>query len=99
MNNQDIQKIKEKMPKYLRESDLKSLDVYKYHGADYTFIENLLNPFWTWFASFFPDWMAPNMITFVGLLINVSASILVVGLTPIVVSAIRRLIATGCSSI
>lgn len=78
MKNQDIQKIKEKLPKYLRESDLKSLDVYKYHGADYTFIENLLNPFWTWFASFFPDWMAPNMITFVGLLINVSASILVV---------------------
>ena len=77
MNTPDIHKFREKMPKYLRESDLKSLEVYKYHGAEYTFVENLLNPFWTWFASFFPDWMAPNLITFIGLLINVSASLLV----------------------
>lgn len=66
-----------KDPKYLREKDLASLDHYVYHGADYTLVENLLNPFWTWFASFFPSWMAPNMITLIGLIINVVSSIAV----------------------
>ena len=66
-----------KDPKYLRENDLASLDHYVYHGADYTLVENFLNPFWTWFASFFPSWMAPNMITLIGLIINVISSIAV----------------------
>lgn len=74
--------IKEKLPKYLRESDLKSLDVYKYHGADYTPVEKFLNPFWSWFASLFPDWMAPNMITFIGLILNISAAVLVIANDP-----------------
>lgn len=64
--------------RYLRDKDLTSLDHYVYHGADYTFIENFLNPFWTWFATFFPDWMAPNMITLIGLIINVIASVAVI---------------------
>ena len=72
-----IENLEKKMPKYLHEQDLKSLDTYVYHGADYTLIEKLLNPFWTWFASFFPDSMAPNMITLIGLVINLSASITV----------------------
>lgn len=72
-----IKQIEKKLPKYLHERDLKSLDTYVYHGADYTLIENFLNPFWTWFASFFPDWMAPNMITLIGLIINVVSSLIV----------------------
>ena len=48
-----IENLEKKMPKYLHEQDLKSLDTYVYHGADYTLIEKLLNPFWTWFV-FFP---------------------------------------------
>lgn len=63
--------------RYLREKDLSSLDQYVYHGADYTVVENLLNPFWNWFATFFPDWMAPNMITLIGFIINVIASVAV----------------------
>lgn len=64
--------------KYLREKDLNSLDHYVYHSADYTLVETVLNPFWTWFASFFPSWMAPNMITLIGLIINVASSIAVI---------------------
>ena len=69
-----IEEIEEKMPKYLAEKDLKNLDVYVYHSAEYTLVEKTLNPFWTWFASCFPDTMAPNMITLIGLLINITAS-------------------------
>ena len=69
-----IEEIEEKMPRYLAEKDLKNLDVYVYHSAEYTLVEKTLNPFWTWFASCFPDTMAPNMITLIGLLINITAS-------------------------
>ena len=71
------EKINIKERKYLRDKDLKSLDLYVYHGADYTLVENLLNPFWNWFASFFPDWMAPNTITLIGLIINIISAALV----------------------
>ena len=72
-----LKEVERKLPKYLHEKDLKSLDTYVYHGADYTIIENFLNPFWTWFASFFPDWMAPNMITLIGLIINLISTLIV----------------------
>ena len=74
--------IEKKIPKYLRDKDLKSLDSYAYHSADYTLLERILNPFWTWYASFFPDWMAPNVITLLGLLINLTAAIIVLAQDP-----------------
>ena len=69
--------IKDKVPKYLNDEDLKNIDMYVYHGADYTLLESTLNPFWTWYASLFPDTVAPNMITLLGFIINIIASFIV----------------------
>ena len=63
--------------KYLSEADLINLDLYEYHGGEYTFVDNILNPFWLKVAYMFPEWFAPNLITLSGLLINVFATIVV----------------------
>ena len=62
---------------YLSEADLINLDLYEYHGGDYSYLDNLLNPFWVKVAYMFPTWFAPNLITLSGLIINVVASLLV----------------------
>ena len=82
--------IETKMPKCLHEKDLKNLDMYVYHSADYTFLENALNPFWTWYASWFPDTMAPNMITLLGFVINIIASFIVLYNDPLLLGQAPR---------
>lgn len=62
---------------YLSEADLLNLDLYEYHGGEYTYVDNILNPFWLKVAYMFPEWYAPNLITLSGLLINIAATLLV----------------------
>lgn len=62
--------------KFLNEQDLANLDVYEYHGGEYSFLDNLLNPFWLKVAYSFPTWFAPNLITLSGLIINITAALL-----------------------
>ena len=40
--------------KFITPAGLKNIENYKYTSSDYTFFDNLLNPFWTWAASFVP---------------------------------------------
>lgn len=76
-----LQKEKKRMVvepvKFLNKQDLANLDVYEYHGGDYSFIDNLLNPFWYKVAYSFPTWFAPNLITLTGLVINIIAAMLI----------------------
>ena len=67
---------------FLREEDLKNLDLYEYHGGEYSYIDNLLNPFWYKVAYAFPNWFAPNLITLTGLAVNVIAALLVAFFDP-----------------
>lgn len=62
---------------FLSEEDLNNLDLYEYHGGEYSYIDNLLNPFWLKVAYAFPNWFAPNLITLTGLIVNVVAALLV----------------------
>lgn len=39
---------------YLSEADLINLDLYEYHGGEYSYIDNLLNPMWVKVAYMFP---------------------------------------------
>ena len=64
--------------KFLNEQDLSNLDVYEYHGGEYSFLDNILNPFWLKVAYSFPTWFAPNLITLTGLIINITAALLLV---------------------
>lgn len=45
---------------------------YKYHSGGYSWLDNKMNPYWETCVNFLPNWMAPNMVTFVGFLAMVS---------------------------
>ena len=62
---------------FLTKEDLTNLENYEYHGGEYTFVDNILNPFWYKVAYAFPAWFAPNLITLTGLIVNISAAMLV----------------------
>ena len=85
-----VELIKNNVPKCLNDVDLKNLDMYVYHSADYTLLETTLNPFWTWYASLFPDTMAPNMITLLGFIINIVASFIVLYNDPLLLGQAPR---------
>jgi hypothetical protein len=52
----------------LMEAELVEIAASRYHGGDYTPIDKLFSPFWNWVASLMPSWLAPNLITFSGLM-------------------------------
>ena len=62
---------------FLSEEDLLNLDLYEYHSGEYSFLDNILNPFWQKVAYAFPNWFAPNLITLTGLIINIVAALIV----------------------
>jgi ethanolaminephosphotransferase len=41
--------------------------VYSYKPGVYTWLDNVLTPFWNWAVTLLPSWAAPNLVTFVGL--------------------------------
>ena len=70
---------------YLDEADLINLELYEYHGGEYSYIDTILNPFWLKVAYAFPNWYAPNLITLTGLIVNMVASLLVAFCDPMLI--------------
>lgn len=65
------------LPMYQRER-LEPLRDYQYSGKDNSLISNwILQPYWKWFVTLFPLWVAPNLITLMALGWMVSALVLV----------------------
>ena len=54
---------------FISKQGLINLANWKYEGAPYTPVENFLNPFWNWLASFIPKTVAPNMVSLSALLL------------------------------
>lgn len=70
------------LPMYSQER-LHPLRTYQYSGKDNSLISNwILQPYWKWFVTLFPLWMAPNLITLLALAWMLSALILVLVLMP-----------------
>ena len=53
--------------KYLSKKALENLNLYKYKSGEYSVLDKLLTPFWNWFVEFIPLWLAPNLVTLLGL--------------------------------
>lgn len=66
----------------LSERDLDMIVAYKYKPGTYTHLDNLLTPYWTWAVTLLPTWMAPNLVTFLGLVGAAVASLLVTSYAP-----------------
>ncbi len=60
-----------KMPAVLSNAQLKNLDEHKYSSGGTTLLDPIFQPFWRWLVEQMPMWLAPNLITTIGLIINV----------------------------
>lgn len=56
------------MAPYLSERALQGLKQYKYKPGGYTWLDDVHNPYWNSFTELLPLWLAPNLITLLGLL-------------------------------
>ena len=56
---------------YLNAEGRAGLDSYKYVSGSSTFIDRQMNKFWEWVITLLPLWIAPNLITLLGLGLNI----------------------------
>ncbi|CAI2370650.1 unnamed protein product [Moneuplotes crassus] len=54
--------------KYISDEGKENIKNHKYVPGEYSALDNLLNPFWIWIVEFLPKWMAPNLVTLLGLI-------------------------------
>lgn len=66
------------MYRYLSAGQLQRLKEHKYSSEGRSILEFIFQPFWNWVVTLMPLWVAPNLITILGLIINVATSTLVV---------------------
>lgn len=64
------------MFKKFEEPELRALKAHSYKGCEYTPLDNLMNHFWFSLVRFLPEWLAPNLITFIGFLLMLSSTCL-----------------------
>lgn len=62
----------------LSAAQLKRLTEHKYSMSSCSLLDPILNPWWCWLVSKTPLWLAPNLITLVGLIVNVLTALLLV---------------------
>lgn len=85
------------LPDYMNEGQRENLLRVKQGGAKYHFqVVNLsiaegyfLEPFWAWVTvTFYPTWLAPNLITFIGFILMVISQIMLWTCYPLVVDSV-----------
>ena len=59
-------------------AQLQRLKEHKYRSQGTSVSEVFMQPYWRWLVTKVPLWVAPNLITFVGLVLNLFTTVLVV---------------------
>ncbi|XP_060788652.1 choline/ethanolaminephosphotransferase 1a [Neoarius graeffei] len=60
----------------LSRQQLKRLEEHRYSSEGKSLLEPLLQPFWCWLVERVPLWVAPNLITSIGLALNITTTLL-----------------------
>ncbi|XP_017889715.1 cholinephosphotransferase 1 isoform X5 [Ceratina calcarata] len=68
--------------KLLSPGQLKRLSEHKYSCSTNSLLDGLLQPWWDWLVSKVPLWLAPNLITIVGLIVNIATTLILVYYSP-----------------
>ncbi|XP_011331567.1 cholinephosphotransferase 1 isoform X2 [Ooceraea biroi] len=68
--------------KLLSPGQLKRLSEHKYSCTTNSLLDALLQPWWDWLVSKVPLWLAPNLITVLGLIVNVITTLILVYYSP-----------------
>lgn len=66
----------------LSSNQLKRLSEHKYSCTSSSLLEPYLQPWWNWVVQCLPLWLAPNLITITGLIINIVTSLVLVYYNP-----------------
>ena len=66
----------------LSENQLKKLKDHRYSCTSSSLLDPLLQPWWNWLVQCTPLWLAPNLITIVGLIVNILTSLVLVYYSP-----------------
>lgn len=68
--------------KLLSPGQLKRLGEHKYNCTTNSLLDGLLQPWWNWLVSKIPLWLAPNLITILGLTVNIVTTLILVYYSP-----------------
>ncbi|XP_055383418.1 cholinephosphotransferase 1 isoform X3 [Condylostylus longicornis] len=66
----------------LSPAQLKRLSEHKYSCTSVSLLDPFLQPWWCWLVSKTPLWLAPNLITIVGLIVNIVTTIILILYSP-----------------
>ncbi|KAL0114241.1 hypothetical protein PUN28_011502 [Cardiocondyla obscurior] len=66
----------------LSPGQLKRLSEHKYSCTSNSLLDGLLQPWWDWLVSKVPLWLAPNLITVLGLVVNIATTLILVYYSP-----------------
>lgn len=66
----------------LSNAQLKRLSEHKYSSEGKSILDDTLQYWWNWVVQCLPLWLAPNLITITGLIINIATSLLLVYFNP-----------------
>lgn len=62
----------------LSDAQLKRLGEHQYSCQSNSLLDKLLQPYWNWLVSKVPIWLAPNLLTICGLIINIITALILV---------------------
>ncbi|XP_033216092.1 cholinephosphotransferase 1 isoform X3 [Belonocnema kinseyi] len=68
--------------KLLSPGQLKRLSEHKYSCTSVSFMDAILQPWWDWLVGKVPVWLAPNLITIIGLMVNIVTTLVLVYYSP-----------------
>ncbi|XP_039279157.1 choline/ethanolaminephosphotransferase 1 [Nilaparvata lugens] len=68
--------------KLLSSGQLKRLGEHKYSYESVSLLDPILQPWWNWLVSKIPIWLAPNLITVTGLIVNILTTLILVWYSP-----------------
>lgn len=68
--------------KLLNHRQLKMLGDHKYYAEDSSLLDPYLQPYWNFVVKLIPMWMAPNLITLAGLVVNIVTTLFVMWYSP-----------------
>jgi choline/ethanolamine phosphotransferase len=65
-----------RLPGVLTEPQIKCLREHTYASEGITLLDPYMQKFWKWLVEFCPLWVAPNLLTIIGLVLNIGTSVL-----------------------
>merc|ERR1719430_793226 len=68
--------------KILTEPELRKLKEHKYSSKCISILDPAMQKYWNWLVTLVPLWVAPNLITIVGLAINILTSVILMYYSP-----------------